>query len=70
MKIVATVSDVTEVVHCGGRAEIVSAVIEIPDESLPAIVRQHLAHKKQCNEHGCGCFSTVSFSYMEEEVES
>lgn len=51
MKIVATVTNVDSVVHCGGHAESRSAIIDIPESLLPSLVLEYLANQKRAKEN-------------------
>lgn len=67
MKIVVTVTDVGSVVHAGGSAESRSAIIEIPDSSVPEIVKQYFKSKKWASEEkNRHCYKDLSFSLLEE----
>jgi len=50
MKIIATVTDAAGVVNAGASIEARSAIIEIPDESLPPILREYLENRKWVEE--------------------
>jgi len=68
MKIVATVTDVGSVIHAGGRAESVSAIIEIPDNSVPEIIKQYFKSKKWASEEKNQHFyKDLTFSLLEED---
>jgi hypothetical protein len=68
MKLVCTVTDVSAVVHAGGSPESASAIIEIPDEELPQIVKYYLANVRSVKENpksGTN-YSQLSFSILQE----
>ena len=67
MKIVATVTSVGSVVHCGGHAESRSAIIDIPESSLPSLVLEHLANRKHAKENKSWLYEDLSFSILEED---
>lgn len=63
MNIIVTVADASHAVHIGGEVERKSAVITIPDEGLPKIVKDYFRDKsmedQKANRYS---FSTISFS--------
>lgn len=67
MKIVATVTNVGSVVHCGGHAESRSAIIDIPESSLPYLVLEYLANRKHAKENKYWSYEDLSFSILEED---
>lgn len=66
MKIVVTVNDGSGVYYLGIAAEATSAIIEIPEEELPEIVKSFLNDKKLSKEKGEYFYSTLSFSLLDE----
>lgn len=67
MKIVATVTNVDSVVHCGGHAESRSAIIDIPESLLPSLVLKYLANQKHAKENKYDTYEDLSFSILEED---
>lgn len=67
MKIVATVTNVASVVHCGGRAESRSAIIDIPESLLPSLVLEYLANQKRAKENKSYTYDDLSFSILDED---
>lgn len=67
MKIVATVTDAAGVVHAGASIEARSAIIDIPDESLPPVVKTYLKNlewaKQGENRH---TYEYLTFSILDE----
>lgn len=72
MKIVATVSDGNLALHLGLSVEHESAIIEIPDDKIPAIVKRYFNNiqwAKEQQEKGnksASCCETLSFSLLSE----
>lgn len=68
MKIVCTVTDVSAVVHAGGSPEAVSAIIEIPEDQIPPIVREYFECVEwvKNNPKNRVCYSQLSFSILQE----
>jgi hypothetical protein len=68
MKIVVTVTDVGGVIHCGGDVARKSAIIEIPEDQVPSIVKNYFENerwaKERPNRYTC---QTLNFSLLEEE---
>ena len=56
MKIVATISNYGAAANIGGHVEYRSAIIEIPDNQIPKIVREYMEGGK---------WSSLSFSILE-----
>ena len=71
MKLVCTVTDVGAAVHAGGAPESSSAIIEIPDEQLPRIVKQYFEKVRWANENpkSRSNYSQLSFSILQETSE-
>lgn len=68
MKIVATVTNVDSVVHCGGHAESRSAIIDIPESLLPSLVLEYLANQKRAKENKAyKTYNDLSFSILDED---
>jgi hypothetical protein len=68
MKIIATVSDATGVVHAGALCEHRSAIIDIPDDSLPPLLKQYLDNKKWVKDGENRCsYDYLSFSILDED---
>ena len=67
MKIVATITDATCVVHIGGDISRESAIIDIPDDLVPGIIKEHFKRTEWArsgeNRH---CYETLSFSLLNE----
>lgn len=67
MKIVATVSDYGAAANIGGNVEYTSAIIEIPDDAVPEIVKKYFRDvawaKEAPNRH---VYGTLAFSLLEE----
>lgn len=70
MKIVATVTNVASVVHCGGHAESRSAIIDIPESLLPPLVLKYLANQKRAKEDGFCTYDDLSFSILDEDTKT
>jgi hypothetical protein len=68
MKLVCTITDVGAVVHAGGSAEAISAIIEIPEEQLPRVVKQYLEAVKRAgvDPHRNPNYCQISFSILQE----
>lgn len=68
MKIVVTVADGSGAVHVGSDVTCTSAIIEIKDEQVPDLLKQHLEHiawaKSGKNRY---CYETLSLSILEED---
>jgi hypothetical protein len=68
MKIVVTVTDVGEAIHCGGDVVRKSAIIEIPEDQVPSIVKNYFKNKRWAKERpNRFTYQTLSFSLLEEE---
>ena len=51
MKIAITVCDCTDVVHAGGEPQRTTSIIELPDDKIPAILRNYLEDIAAAKEH-------------------
>lgn len=76
MKIAVTVTDLAHVVHAGGDPHRTTAIIELHDDQVPAILRQHLKKVEKCRQwaerYGDGVgghsYETVLFSLVAEHT--
>ncbi len=59
IKIVVTIADATEMVNTGADLEKRSAIIDIPETSIPRILKEYLKDRK---------YQSVSFSLLDEEI--
>ena len=65
MTIIVTIADATHAVHAGGEVERKSASIEIPDDAVPAILREYFELKAK-EKSGNWCYLSASFSLLSE----
>lgn len=69
MKIVATVSDFGAAINIGGNVEYRSAIIKIPDDQVPELVKKYFQDLKWAKEApNRNLYGTLSFSLLEEET--
>ena len=69
MKIVFTIADATHAAHIGCDVERKSAIIEVSEDQIPALVKGHFAAKKWAKEGpNRYVYETLSLSYIEEET--
>lgn len=71
MKIVITVNDAAMVVHTGGgTVERHSVIIDIPNESLPPLLRKYFEDKKWASEDpNRHTYTALEFSLLDEARE-
>jgi len=70
MKIVVTITDAAGVVHAGATIESRSAILEIPNDKLPTIVKQYLENKVWAKQkEGRYTYEYMTFSILDEEAE-
>ena len=68
MKLIVTVSNADGYMHTGMPVEHESAIIEISEDQVPKILREHLRNKKWATEgENRHHYGTVTFSMLVEE---
>lgn len=67
MKIVVTVHDCGMASNVGGSVESQSAVIEIPQDRVPAIVREYFDAVRLANDRKGPSYLGISFSLLSEK---
>jgi len=68
MKLVFTISDSVIAFHVGWNVEYRSAILEIPDASLPQIVRDWRHQRDKDKKAGKPFYDTISISILDEEM--
>lgn len=68
MRLVFIVADATHAAHIGGEVERQTATVDIPDESIPVIVREYLRIKSEENTSN-GKWSYLSMSVAIDSAE-
>lgn len=72
MKIIARVCNIGAAANVGGDPDIQSAIIEIPDENIPQLVKSHLDYVSKVKTQwakgnkNISIWSSISFSILDE----
>lgn len=66
MKITFILKDFSSVVHVGGGMETRTATMEIPHDSLPNIVREHIEYRAKCKPQGPHRYETMEIGIHQE----
>lgn len=67
MKIVCTITDVSAVVHAGGQPESMSCILDVPDESLPRLLKKEFENRAWNRAHDKPFYSSIALSVLEDE---
>ena len=65
MKLAFTIADAVHVLNAGGEVERRTVIVEIPDETLPKLLKTYLADKS--NEPHPWCYMSLSISVVQEK---